>query len=81
MSPLSELKLQNDHSLIIYHAEITRNRNLAIEISEKSLKAALEEAETASNISLEKVKPIIDKLEQNLRYFRRIADEEFTYVE
>jgi len=54
---------------------------LAIEISERTLKAALEEAETASNISLVRVKPIIDKLEQNLRYFRRIADEEFTYVE
>ena len=62
LNALSDLKLQNDHSMIIYYAEVSRNRNMAIELSEKSLKAALEEVDLASNQTLARVKPIIDKL-------------------
>jgi len=59
-NPLSELKLQNDISTIIYYAEVSLNRNMAIELCEKSLKAALDEVDRASNKTLTKVKPLIN---------------------
>ena len=56
--------------MIIYYSEVSRNRNMAIELSEKSLKAALDEVDLAPNKTLHKVKPLITRLEQNLRFFR-----------
>ncbi len=63
LHPLSELRLQNDHSTIVYYAEVAQSRSLAIDHCERSLRAALEEADRASSRMLTKAKPLIDRIE------------------
>ena len=63
LHPLSELRLQNDHSTIVYYAEVAQSRSLAIDLCERSLRAALEEADRASSRMLTKAKPLIDRIE------------------
>ena len=63
LHPLSQLRLQNDHCMIVYYAEVAQSRSLAIDLCERSLKTALEEVNKAGSKMLIKAKPLIDRIE------------------
>ncbi len=58
--------------MIVYYAEVAKNRNIAIELAEKSLKAALDEVDRAPTKLLHKAKAHIDLLDLNLRQFKQL---------